>query len=149
MTELNDGSVDPSRAQFDAFKALPRDEPIHMLNLIRLRERADYPQGHPRHGMGDSGRDAYRAYGRETAPLFARLGGRQVWLGRPEAMVTGPAQERWDIAFVAAYPHAGAFLAMVTDPAYREIVVHRQAAVADSRLIRMAPQDLGAGFGES
>ena len=30
--------VDPGREQFDAFKALPRDTPILMLNLVRLRE---------------------------------------------------------------------------------------------------------------
>ena len=141
-------AVDPTRAQFDAFKALPRDTPIQMLNLVRLREVADYPEEHPNHGKGMSGLDAYRAYGRETSALFARLGGRQVWAGRPETMVTGPAEERWDIAFIAAYPNAGAFLAMVTDPGYREFVKHRQAAVADSRLIRMAPLTPGAGFGE-
>jgi hypothetical protein len=38
---------------------------------------------------------------------------------------------------------------MVTDPEYRELVKHRQAAVEDSRLIRMAPvADPGEGFGE-
>ena len=34
--------VDPTREQFNAFKDLPRDTPIHMLNLIRYREVADY-----------------------------------------------------------------------------------------------------------
>ena len=142
------GAVDPGRAQFEAFKALPRDQPIQMLNLIRLRERAAYPEGHPDAGGAVTGLDAYRAYGRETAPIFGRLGGRQVWAGRPDAVVTGPAEERWDLAFIAEYPTAAAFLAMVTDPAYREAVKHRQAAVADSRLIRMTPLTPGEGFGE-
>jgi uncharacterized protein (DUF1330 family) len=143
------GSIDPLRAQFDAFKALPRDQPIQMLNLIRLKPMADYPQGHPDHGKGKTGLDAYRAYGRTTAHIFARVGGRQVWVGRPEVVVTGPADERWDLAFIAEYPGAGAFLAMVTDPEYRELVKHRQAAVEDSRLIRLAPvADPGEGFGE-
>ena len=57
------GSVEPSRAQFDAFKALPRDTPIQMLNLIRLKPLADYLEGHANHGKGMSGLDAYRAYG--------------------------------------------------------------------------------------
>jgi hypothetical protein len=34
--------VDPRREHFDAFEALPRDTPILMLNLIRLRVEADY-----------------------------------------------------------------------------------------------------------
>jgi hypothetical protein len=37
---------------------------------------------------------------------------------------------------------------MVTDPEYREIVKHRTAGVADSRLLRLAPLIPGDGFGE-
>ncbi len=143
------GSIDPLREQFDAFKALPRDQPIQMLNLVRLNAVAAYPEGHPDHGKGLTGLDAYRAYGRTTAHIFKRVGGRQVWVGKPETVVTGPADERWDLAFIAEYPGGGAFLAMVTDPEYRDLVKHRQAAVEDSRLIRMAPvAALGEGFGE-
>ena len=36
-----------------------------------------------------------------------------------------------------------AFVAMIRDPAYREAVKHRQAAVEDSRLIRLKPQHGG------
>lgn len=142
------GSVDPSRAQFDAFKALPRDTPIQMLNLIRLKPVADYPEGHPDHGRRLTGREAYRAYGRATSAFLERLGARQVWVGRPETVVTGPQDERWDLAFIVEYPGASAFLAMVTDPQYREDVKHRTAAVADSRLIRLAPLSAGEGLGE-
>ena len=147
MTEIAN-AIDPTREQFDAFKALPRDTPIQMLNLIRLRPLADYPVDHPNRGRGMSGLDAYRAYGAATAVLFERLGARQIWAGRPEGVVTGPPDEHWDLAFIAEYPNAGAFLAMVTDPGYREIVKHRTAAVADSRLIRLAPLTPGAGLGE-
>ncbi|MES2035247.1 MAG: DUF1330 domain-containing protein [Pseudomonadota bacterium] len=142
------GAIDPTRPQFDAFKALPRDQPIQMLNLVRVRPLADYPADHPNHGKGLTGLDAYRAYGRESAGIFKRVGGRQIWAGRPQTVVTGPADERWDLAFIAEYPNAGAFLEMVTDPAYREIVRHRTAGVADSRLIRLEPVEAGEWFGE-
>ena len=141
-------AVDPSRAQFDAFKALPRDTPIHMLNLIRLKTVADYPAGHPNHGKGMTGAEAYRAYGQGLAPFLGKLGGRQVWAGRPEAMVTGPEDERWDLAFIIEYPGSAAFMAMVTDATYKEIVKHRTAAVDDSRLIRLAPVDAAGSVGE-
>jgi uncharacterized protein (DUF1330 family) len=141
-------AIDPTRDQFDAFKALPRHTPIQMLNLIRLKPLADYPADHPEHGKGLTGLEAYRAYGRTSAAIFAKVGGRQIWVGRPEVVVTGPSDERWDLAFIAAYPNAGAFLAMVTDPDYREHVKHRTAAVDDSRLIRLAPLTPGETFGE-
>ena len=141
-------NIDPTRAQFDAFKALPRDTPIHMLNLVRLKPLADYPPDHPDHGKGLTGLDAYRAYGRTTAHIFARLGGRQVWAGKPQVMVTGLQDEAWDLAFIAEYPNSAAFLAMVSDPEYRELVKHRTAGVADSRLLRLSPVEPGEGFGE-
>ena len=137
---MSDRHVDPERAQFEAFKALPRDTVIHMLNLVRFRDQAAYPEGHPFAGKGLAGVEAYRHYGADSGPVFARVGGRVVWTGTMEAMVIGPAGERWDAVFVAEYPTSAAFLEMVTDPVYREAVIHRQAAVETSRLIRCAPK---------
>ena len=135
------GHIDPTRRQFDAFKALPRDRPVMMLNLVRLRDRAAYPDGREA-----TGAEAYAAYGRDSAPVFARVGGEIVWRGGHENTLIGPEDERWDHVFVARYPTAGAFLEMVTDPVYREAVKHRQAAVLDSRLIRTGETAGGAGF---
>lgn len=132
------GHIDPERDQFDAFKALPHDAPIVMLNLVRFRDRAAYPDDT---GSGAvSGAQAYARYSRESGPVFARVGGRILWSGVPQLVLIGPADERWDTAFLAHYPTATAFMEMVTDPDYRRAVVHRQAAVETSRLIRMAPR---------
>ena len=133
--------VDPEREQFDAFKALPRDEPVAMLNLLRFREKAAYADGREA-----TGAEAYAAYGRESAPVFRRVGGEILWRGRPDVMLIGPADKQWDLVFIARYPTAAAFLEMVTDPDYREAVKHRQAAVLDSRLIRTAELPLGGDF---
>lgn len=136
------GHVDPTRESFDAFKALPRDEPVEMLNLIRLRERAAYKDG-----RSASGFEAYRTYGKTSGPIFSRVGGKIIWRGQPKSVLIGPGDEAWDLAFIAAYPSAAAFLEMVTDETYQtEAVPHRVAAVEDSRLIRHLPQDLGGTF---
>lgn len=133
--------VDPERDQFDAFKALPRDNPVTMLNLLRFREIAAYGDGREA-----TGAEAYAAYGRESAPVFHRVGGEIVWRGVPEIFLIGPPDKRWDLVFIARYPTANAFLEMVTDPQYREAVKHRQAAVRDSRLIRTTEAAPGQGF---
>ena len=141
--------IDPDRDAWELFKSLPRDQPIQMLNLVRLKPKAEYPGGHPDRGKDLTGLEAYRAYGRTTAHIFKRLGGRQVWAGKPQVMVTGPGYEAWDIAFIAEYPTSEAFIAMVRDPEYRVLVAHRTAGVADSRLLRLeAITNLGEGFGE-
>ena len=136
------GFIDPTKESFSAFRAADRQGPIHMLNLVRLRERAAYPDGRPA-----SGAEAYAAYGRESLPVFSRLGGTIVWSGQFELMLIGPPEERWDRCFIARYPEVAAFVEMIRDPVYREAVKHRQAAVEDSRLIRLAPGGAGSGFG--
>jgi uncharacterized protein (DUF1330 family) len=136
-------NVDPTKEQMAAFRALGRPGPIHMLNLVRLRDKAVYEDGREA-----TGEEAYRAYARESGQVFQRVGGRQHWLGRFELTVIGPADERWDKAFIAEYPSSEAFVEMLRDPVYREAVKHRQAAVADSRLIRFEPTTPGAVFGE-
>ncbi|MBL8781898.1 MAG: DUF1330 domain-containing protein [Alphaproteobacteria bacterium] len=117
-----------------------------MLNLVRYRDRALYPQGHSHAGRNLTGAQAYAEYGRTSEPIFARVGGRTIWRGKMEAMLTGPASEQWDAAFIARYPNAGAFLAMITDPEYKLAVVHRQAAVLTSRLVRFGPLPAGGSF---
>ena len=134
--------IDPEREQFDAFKALPRERPVMMLNLVRLRDEAAYEDGRRL-----SGAEAYALYGEKSGPVFRRVGGEIVWRGLPELTLIGPRDRPWDRIFVARYPTAHAFLEMVTDPEYRRAVVHRQAAVEDSRLIRTGELGGSDGFG--
>ena len=137
------GFIDPTKQGFARFRELDRPGPVHMLNLLKFRDKAAYDDGTIATGF-----EAYRSYARESGPIFERLGGRQVWAGRPELTLIGPQEETWDLAFIAEYPSKDAFVAMLRDPDYRKAVRHRQAAVADSRLIRMQPGVPGAGFGE-
>ena len=138
------GHIDPIKEAFAAFRANDRAGPIHMLNLVRFRDNAAYPDG-----RNATGAEAYAAYGRESYLVFSRLGGRIVWRGSFELMLIGPTDEKWDECFIAEYPSVVAFVEMIRDPAYREAVKHRQAAVLDSRLIRLAPAETGAGFGST
>ena len=136
------GSIDPTRAQFEQFKSLPRDKPINMLNLVKLRYKAAYEDG-----RDATGAEAYKAYGSGSLPIFQKVGGSIIWRGAPKAILIGPEAEAWHLSFIARYPTLGAFLAMVTDPDYQAVVHHRQAAVEDSRLIAHADLALAEGFG--
>lgn len=124
-------------------RAVLRQGPIHMLNLVRLRDVAAYPDR-----RNVSGAEAYAAYGRESAPVFLQLGGRIVWRGRFEHMLIGPTKEHWHHCFIAEYPSVDAFVAMLRNSVYREAVKHRQAAVEDSRLIRLRPMQTGDLFSQ-
>lgn len=136
-------NIDPSKAQFEQFKNLPRNTPIMMLNLLQLKEKASYKDG-----TIATGAQAYASYGKNSRAIFSKVGGEIIWRGNPESIVIGPSDEHWDIAFIARYPHAEAFLGMVTNPDYQAIVFHRQASVKDSRLIRLGETSGGSGFFE-
>lgn len=129
--------------QFRGFRDVSDDRPLHMLNLIKFHDVVTYPDG-----TIMSGRDAYRNYGRESAPIFASLGGRIVWRGEQLAMLIGPSDEQWDLCFIAEYPNVGAFVLMIKDPDYRKAMEHRQIAVRTSRLIRTGLLDMGANFAD-
>ncbi|MCC0043069.1 MAG: DUF1330 domain-containing protein [Brucellaceae bacterium] len=135
--------IDPTREMFGKFRGLEEEGPIHMLNLVRLRDQAEYQDG-----TEATGAEAYASYGRESGPIFRRVGGRIAWSGDFRLMLIGPEDEQWDLCFIAEYPSGAAFVEMVKDPDYQKAVRHRQAAVLDSRLIRLAPRSAGAGFGE-
>ena len=132
--------VDPERQLFAELRKLPRDHVVDMLNLVKLKPSATYEDGREA-----TGKQAYAAYGRESAPIFQRVGGEIIWSAEPEFMVIGPQDEMWDIAFVARYPSAQAFFDMVYDTDYQAIVFHRQAAVETSRLLRTRLRQDGEG----
>lgn len=134
--------VDPDKERFGLFKDLPRDHPVQMLNLVLLNDKAVYEDG-----TTTSGLEAYKAYGRESSPVFKRLGGRIVWSGDFELTLIGPADEKWDIAFIAEYPSGQSFIDMIRDEEYRRAVRHRQAAVKTSRLVRVKSKPVSDNFG--
>jgi len=135
------GHTSFTREIYQSFKEDSRPGPIHMLNLIRLRDKAEYPDGRDATGF-----QAYQSYSSISAPVLKSLGGSIVWRGGFEMMMIGPENEAWDICFIAEYPSVQSFLNMLKNPIYREAMLHRQAGVKDTRLIRLKPKALGDAF---
>jgi uncharacterized protein (DUF1330 family) len=127
-------SIEPSAEQLQRLVADATEEsPIVMINLLRYRDRAEYPAGASADSC--SGREAYQRYGASVMPLLAEAGGGIVWRGSVRQTVIGPDGEHWDDAILVQYPSRKAFLDMVSRPAYQKAAIHRTAALADSRLI--------------
>lgn len=134
--------VNPEREAFADFRANESDKPVHMLNLVKLKDSAVYEDG-----TMVSGQEAYAAYSRESGPIFKKVGGRIFWSGSFELTLIGPQDEHWDVAFIAEYPNSQAFVDMVKDPDYQQAVKHRTAAVKTSRLVRLKPNKSQGLFG--
>jgi uncharacterized protein (DUF1330 family) len=119
---------------------IPRGVPVVMLNMLKFRDRAVYASGDQR----ISGRAAYQTYRDGASKLVAKVGGGLVWRGETKAPLIAPAGEKWDEIFLVRYPSIEKFIEMVSSPEYRKIVVHREAALADSRLIANVEVSSGA-----
>lgn len=133
--------VEPTGEQLKALVGAQIDGPIAMINLLRYRDRAEYPGGFDAEPC--SGREAYQRYAQAVAPKLAQVGGEPVWGGPAALTVIGPPEEDWDDAFIVRYPSKQAFLDMAGDEEYlRDVVPHRTASLADSRLI-CCPEDGG------
>ena len=124
--------IDPTSDQARAFgSTTDRPDPVFMLNLLRFAE--------------DGGAESYARYAAATGEHLARVGGEIVWAGACDDALIGPDAREWDVAAVVRYPSRAAFLDMVRDPGYQQVVGHRSAGLADSRLIPCAEAPLGAG----
>lgn len=138
------GSVNPNAEQIQAMLASAGNAgAINMINLLRFRARASYPEDHECARENFTGEQAYQLYMAGTAPFIAKVGARILWTGTPNLTIIGPADEHWDLAFIVEYPSMGAMLSMLSDPDYQKIGIHRTAALEDSRLIRCTPRALG------
>lgn len=127
-------SIDPTRESVKLLVAnVPEGIPVVMLNLLRFRERANYPA--ESNEPSRSGRDAYDVYGKLVVPILAGVGGRMIWRGDARHALIAPDGETWDEVLLVEYPSRDAFLTMLRLPEYRAITVHRTAALGDARLI--------------
>ncbi|WP_168220122.1 MULTISPECIES: DUF1330 domain-containing protein [unclassified Salinibacterium] len=114
-----------------ALQTIPADTPFLMLNMLKFREKAQYE------GQESelSGREAYGVYGRQARAYLAKINAEVVIMGPAQGTVIGPEDEQWDVIMFVRYPSIAAFVGLANDPEYAEIAKHREAALADSRLI--------------
>lgn len=126
-------SIEPTPDRLARLLAESDEGAIVMINLLRFRDRAEYPSGFA--AEPGSGREAYQRYGRHVLPMLHGVGGKIIWSGAAKMVVIGPGEESWDEAVLVQYPSRAAFFSMVTSEAYQKIVGHRTAALVDSRLI--------------
>ncbi len=133
MLVTNAVMPDPDQAQ--AFFA-GDDGPMVMVNLLKFRERAEYPDGSDAHL---SGMEAYLRYGAAVMRCLELVGGRPLFSGPVTGIILGQVEDLWDMVALAWYPRPAAMLEMVALPDYRGIEIHRLAGLAGQLNIRTAP----------
>jgi uncharacterized protein (DUF1330 family) len=113
-----------------------------MVNLLRFNDVAKYPPTHNDATSAPmSGRAAYHHYMRLASPLVAKMGVQLAFEAQCRQVLIGPADEAWDAFLLVRYPSIAAFLSLTGDGDYKAMMVHRAAALADSRLVLMTEKE--------
>ena len=103
------------------------DGPVHMVNLLRFKERAEYEDGRP---TDLSGREAYGLYAEVVSKLIEEFHGSVAFQGEVTFLALGQVEELWDEVVIATYPNRGAMVQMSMSETWQEANVHRVAGLA-------------------
>ncbi len=121
-----ENKVVPSEAQIAGFLEGDEDSPIHMVNLLKFKEKAEYEDGRD---SDLSGAEAYAIYGAEVQAHIAKVGGTGIFSGRVSRLMLGEVEDLWDMVAIVMYPNKKAMFDMISDPAYAESAKHRSAGL--------------------
>ena len=116
----------PSEEQLRGFMEPGAEGPIYMLNLLKFKEKAEYPDGRE---TELSGAEAYAIYGAEVVAHLAKVGGAPMFSGRVERLMLGEVEDLWDTVAIAMYPSRSAMQEMISSPDYQASAVHRAAGL--------------------
>lgn len=124
----------PTDTQLSALGQNGLDEPVVLVNLLRFRARAAYPRDYEGPSPEVSGEEAFHRYVEAAGEHVRSVGGKILW-GAPSFMtLVGPPNERWDEILVVTYPSRAVYLQLQNDEKHVAAQVHRQAALAETRV---------------
>ena len=115
----------------------PTEGPFYMVNLIRFREWAVYPDGRETDLTGREANDLY-----DAMPWITAIGARAVFVGEVSATTYGQ-QDEWDQIAIVEYPCPLALLAMSSHPGFQATEIHKEAALEASIVMVTHLQPLG------
>ena len=119
--------VNPSSERIKQFFGDEEDGPFVMVNLLKFKDKAEYPDGRETDLTGEQ---AYALYGAAVAEILQKLGGGAMFSAEVERLMLGEVEELWDRVAIAMYPSRQAMMDMMQSPEYQEISVHRSAGLA-------------------
>ena len=129
-----------SQERIEEMMAPGPDGPIHMVNLLKFKERAEYEDGRETDLTGE---EAYQLYGQGVAKLVEEYGGEILFAADVTFLALGQVEDLWDEIAIASYPNRGALLKMSTSDEWRALSVHRTAGLAGQLNIETVARPIG------
>ena len=134
-------AVMPNEKQMKDFLEEGHDEPIFMINLLKFKEKASYPD---KRETNLTGAEAYAIYGREVVEHLQKVGGKGIYGGRVTRLMLGEVEDLWDSVAIAMYPNRKAMLEMISNPDYIKSAQHRIAGLEGQLNIETNSEDIYA-----
>ena len=128
-----EGGIVPTRQQWKKIIENTHSGPICMINFMKMREKALYPD------IVDTdltGLEAVLRYFEVGHKKVLEVGGEFVVQGFHGGTVIGN-EEDWDMVGIVRYSNRDAFVKLFTDPEYREGHRHRVAATLRHRMVML------------
>lgn len=131
-------AIEPTAAQLETFLSRAGDGPVHMLNLLKFRKTADYPDGRD---ADLPGVDAYMRYGGPMTALVEAAGGSLKFSALTAPLLVGEMEEDWDMVAIMTYPSAATLADIAATPEFQAISEHRKAGLDGQLLIPCFAKD--------
>ena len=110
-----------TREQFkDFITNYPDDTPVVMVNILKFKRITE---------GGLSGRERYKRYSINVAPLIKKAGAKILWAGNVRKTVIGDSNSEPDMILIVKYPNKQAFVNMATSPDYQLVKDDRELAI--------------------
>ena len=119
-------AVMPNDQQMAGFLEEGKDKPIYMVNLLKFKDKAEYPD---KRETDLTGEEAYAIYGQEVRKHLEKVGGQPIFSGKVSRLMLGEVEDLWDVVAIATYPNRKAMLDMLSDPEYIKSAQHRVAGL--------------------
>ena len=132
--------VNPSPERMEEFFGGTEDGPFVMVNLLKFKDKAEYPDGRE---TNLSGAEAYALYSASVVKCLADVGGKPQFGGPVTGLMLGEVEENWDMVALAEYPSLEAMRSMIMSPEYQKISVHRTAGLAGQLNIKTKQGSFG------
>ncbi len=125
---------------FQQFRDLTKSDDgreFYMVNLMKFRQKALYPEGS---SFGDDPMAANARYSRAIIPLLLKHGGHPVFLGQVQGRFLHPASaDDWDQVGMVRYRSRRDMLEMAVEIAGLGIDIHKWAALEKTQVFPVKP----------
>ncbi|MEO0368148.1 MAG: DUF1330 domain-containing protein [Pseudomonadota bacterium] len=138
LVDKTGGPNEPTEEQLRGLLDIDGDGPFQFVNLLKYKDRAEYPKDHPLAKKELSGEEAYAKYAAVAFDHVTKRGGRLTMANRVVMQVIGT-DKSWDTVATMQYQAVGAFLDMVNDADYAKSLVHRDAGLDCTEVIVTRP----------